>query len=504
MKILLLYPEVMNTFFTFKEVLKFLPQKAYFPPLGLLTVAGMLPAHWTLKLVDMNVTSLTDDEIKSADYVFVSAMVVQRKSVRQVIDRCKELNAKIVAGGPLFTTYYEDYDDVDYLVLGEAEATLPLFLSDVENGCAKHLYLPEDMPDLRLSPTPLWSLINLSDYVTMPIQTSRGCPFDCEFCDVVVLNGHKPRMKSKEQVIKELDILYEKGWRSNIFIVDDNFVGNKQKVKTETLPALISWSNQKKFRFWFNAQVSINLADDEELMHLMHTAGFFKVFVGIETVNEESLSECGKTQNLRRNLVETVKLLHKHGLEVQGGFIVGFDSDPTSIFQEQVDFIQDSGIVTATVSLLGAARGTKLYKRLKAENRLLTEWSGDNTDCSLNFVPRMDFDTLINGYKYILSTINSPKYFYTRLRTFLKEYQLQTSITSARGFPNIVYICRDLIKNIKVIIFLGISNSGRADFWKLYISTLIKHPRSLPVMVNLSIFGFHFNQLTRKLCAQQS
>ncbi len=492
MKILLVYPQYPDTFWSFKHALKIISKKAAYPPLGLLTVAAMLPDDWEKKLVDMNETSLTDEDLKWADYVFISAMVVQKNSVKEVIARGKEFNTKIVVGGPLFTTGYEEFKGVDHFVLGEAEITLPLFLEDLAKGSAQHIYASNERPDITKTPIPLWSLINMKKYASMNIQYSRGCPYNCEFCDIIILNGHKPRTKDKDQVLAELDALYTQGWRSAVFIVDDNFIGNKRKLKTEILPAIIEWMREGKYPFPLFTEASINLADDEELMRLMAEAGFNRVFIGIETPNEESLAECNKFTNKNRDLVASVKKLQNHGFEVQGGFIVGFDSDPLSIFKSQISFIQRSGIVTAMVGLLNAPRGTRLYQRLKKENRLLKGFSGDNMDFSINFIPKMDYETLINGYKHILDTIYSPKQFYERVKIFLKEFKpqkrkggLQVQSCRIRGF-------------IKSMWFLGIREKGRRYYWKFFVSTLLRHPRSFPLSMSLAVYGFHFRKVIEK------
>jgi len=490
-KILFVYPQYPDTFWSFKYALKFVSKKAAFPPLGLLTIAAMLPGEWGKKLVDMNVTRLTDEDIKWADYVFISAMVVQQNSVKEVITRCKKLNTKIVAGGPLFTTGYEEFDGVGHFVLGEAEVTMPPFLEDLEKGCARHIYTSDKRPDIRKTPIPLWSLINMKNYSSMNAQYSRGCPFNCEFCDIIILNGHKPRTKDKEQMLAELEALYQRGWRGGVFIVDDNFIGNKKKLKSEILPAIIEWRRGKKYPFALSTEASINLADDEELMKLMVDAGFSAVFIGIETPNEESLVECNKFTNINRDLVALVKKIQNRGLEVQGGFIVGFDSDPLSIFKNQISFIQKSGIVTAMVGLLNAPPGTRLYQRLKKENRLLEGISGDNTDCSINFIPKMNYETLINGYQHILNTIYSPRHYYERVKTFLREYKPRGEIAGRLQFCHI----RALVKSIW---FLGIREKGRRYYWKLFLSTLLKQPRKFPLSISLSVYGYHFRKVAEK------
>ncbi|MFC2044944.1 B12-binding domain-containing radical SAM protein [Chloroflexota bacterium] len=488
MKILLVYPKYPDTFWSFKHALKFASKKAVSPPLGLLTVAAMLPMDWEKKLVDMNVTELTNDIIRWADYVFISAMTVQKESVKEVITRCTKLGVKIVAGGPLFNTEYKEFQGVHHFVLGEAEATLQPFLEDLDKGLAQHIYDSNEYPDISKTPIPLWSLINMKQYATMNLQYSRGCPYDCEFCDVIILNGHKPRTKSKAQLIKEMDVLYENGWRGSLFIVDDNFIGNKTKLKADILPALIQWRSSKKYPFALYTEASINLADDDELIRLMIAAGFDVVFIGIETPNENSLVECTKTQNQNRDLAASVKKLQKFGLEVQGGFIIGFDSDPESIFHSQIDFIQMSGIVTAMVGLLNAPSGTRLYQRLKGEGRLLNSFNGNNTDFSLNFVPKMGYDRLIQGYKDILKSIYSPKQYYERIKTFLGEYQ------PPRTTPGKIHL-HHIQAFFRAIWFLGICGKGKRYYWKLFTLYSLQSIPKLARFIFLSIYGYHFRKL---------
>ncbi len=337
----------------------------------------------------------------------------------------------------------------------------------------------------------------MKKYSSTSIQYSRGCPYNCEFCDIIILNGNVPRTKSKEQTIAELDALYNRGWRDSIFVVDDNFIGNKRKLKKEILPAIIEWQKERKYPSPLFTEASINLADDEELMELMVEAGFDMVFIGIETTNEESLAECNKNQNRGRDLVASVKKIQNHGFQVQGGFILGFDSDPVSIFKSQINFIQKSGIVTAMVGLLNAPPGTKLYERLKKENRILEGISGDNTDCSMNFIPKMDRETLINGYKDIMATIYSPKEYYKRVKIFLKEYRpkkkkrlSQLQSWHLRAF-------------IRSMWFLGVRDRERVYYWRFFISTLLKRPRHFPLSISLAVYGFHFRQVVSKYSGTQ-
>jgi radical SAM superfamily enzyme YgiQ (UPF0313 family) len=372
---------------------------------------------------------------------------------------------------------------VDHFVLNEAELTLPPFLADLANGCAQRIYATTEFPDIHQTPAPLWHLVDLKNYDTISIQFSRGCPYNCDFCNITALLGHRPRLKTAEQIIAELDDLYALGWRKGVFFVDDNFIGNKKQLKSEVLPALIEW-RKDKVGMPFNTEASINLADDPELMRLMTQAGFDTVFVGIETPNVDSLIECSKTQNKNRDLVESVKRLQRAGLQVQGGFIVGFDSDTSSIFQQQIDFIQKSGIVTAMVGLLQAPPGTNLFERMKQEGRLVNDMSGDNADGSTNIVPKMGIDTLREGYHDILSHIYSPQFYYERVRTFLREYR-PPKVNIHMDIQHILALWRSIYQ-------LGIRGVERMHYWKLFFWTLFRRPRLFPLAITLAIYGFHF------------
>jgi radical SAM superfamily enzyme YgiQ (UPF0313 family) len=494
LNILLVYPQYPDTFWSFKHALKFISKKAAFPPLGLLTVAAILPEKWEKKLVDMNVTTLTDRDLEWADYVFLSAMVAQQDSAREVIDRCKRTGTRIVAGGPFFNPGYEDFgfDDLDHIIFGETEDKLPLFVKDLETDCAKHVYTSEEFPDIAKTPVPLWALIDMKKYQSMTIQYSRGCPFNCEFCDIVILNGHKPRTKDKDQVVAELDALYDRGWRASVFFVDDNFIGNKRKLKLEILPAIVEWMEERNHPFTFFTEASINLADDEELMRMMTAAGFNMVFVGIESPSEDSLVECNKLPNKNRDLLASVKKIQNYGLQVQGGFIVGFDSDPLSIFRSQIDFIQKSGIVTAMVGVLMAPPETRLYKRLKKENRILPKGSGDNTDGSTNFIPKMGRETLTGGYKHIVDTIYAPRQYYERIRIFLNEYR-----PSRKGKFKVSLL--HLIALVRSTWVLGIVERGRIHYWRMVGWTLLRKPKTLPLSITLAVQGFHFRKVAKKI-----
>ncbi len=491
-KTLLVYPRYPETFWSFKYALKFIFKKSTNPPLGLLTVAAMLPDDWEERLIDMNVEKLKDRDIEWADLILISATTIQRKSVKEIIDRCQAKKKRVVAGGPLFTSCYQDYDHVDHLVLNEAEVTLPLFLKDLEKGKPQHLYRTDEWADIKRTPMPKWSLIKMNSYSSMSVQTSRGCPFQCDFCDIWQLYGNQPRVKDASQIIAELENLHAHKWRGTVFFVDDNFIGNKNILKREMLPAITAWMKEHKYPFLFLTQTSVNLADDEELIGLMAQAGFDTVFVGIETPDEISLAECGKRQNTNRDLVASVQKIQRYGLQVQGGFIVGFDSDTITIFERQIRFIQSSGIVTAMVGLLNALHGTTLHQRLKKENRLLEKCTGNNTDCTINFVPKMHIQTLLDGYKRIIKTIYSPDFFYARVKNFLKTYK-QPKIRKAR------LRWHEIKAFIMSIFVLGVKEKERFHYWHLFLWSLSHRPSLAPHAVTFAIYGFHFRKVFEKI-----
>ncbi|MCE0483202.1 MAG: DUF4070 domain-containing protein [Methylacidiphilales bacterium] len=490
MNILLVYPRIPETFWSFKHALKFIGKHAAFPPLGLLTVASLLPEAWPKRLVDMNIEGLKERDLKWADYVFLSGMTVQRESAREVIARCNAAGVPVVAGGPLFTTERENFSGVTHFVLNEAEITLPRFLDDLAHGVPKPIYESAEFADVTKTPAPLWKLAKVRKYATMSLQYSRGCPFQCEFCNVTALFGHRPRVKTSQQVLAELDRLHELGWQGKVFFVDDNLIGNKSQLVKDLLPPLIDWQNRTG-RMPFLTQASINLSDNPDLMDMMREAGFDSVFIGIETPSETSLAECHKKQNTRRDLIADIKKIQRAGLEVQAGFIVGFDSDTPAIFQRQIDFIQKSGIVVAMVGLLQAIQGTELYDRMKNAGRLRGDTSGDNVDGTTNIVPLMDEKMLAAGYQKILDAIYSPKNYYARLKTFLSEYRrpkVQESLSLRR-----------LGAFVRSILTIGILGRERLHYWKLLIWTLFVRPTLLPHTVCLAIYGVHF----RRVCAPQ-
>jgi radical SAM superfamily enzyme YgiQ (UPF0313 family) len=479
---LLIYPRFPDTFWGFKHSLKVIRKKAGSPPLGLLTVAGMLPEDWKLLMVDLNVSDVTDDDLVWADVALVSAMVLQRDSATEVIARCKARDVTVIAGGPLFSSEHDDFTDVDHFVLGEAEVTLPPFLKDLGHGKARRVYESHEWADLKDTPVPRWDLVHPRHYSSRNIQYSRGCPHDCDFCSVTQLFGHKPRTKSTAQLIAELDSLYNLGWRETVGFVDDNLIGNRKRLAGELLPAIIKWREDKQ-GMSFTAQVTMNLADDEELMKLMVRAGFNTVFVGIESVNEASLAECNKRQNEQRDLLADVRRMQKAGMQVQGGFIVGFDNDAPGVFDRMSAFIQESGIAMAMVGMLQAPAGTRLYSRMRDEGRIRSVMSGDNTGGTTNIVPAMGVETLEQGYRDMMTRLYSPDNYYKRVRTFLRNYRPSRSRSRLRGWHVLAFL--------RSLYFLGIVGKERFRYQGLLVWTLFRNPRAFPTAIVLAISGYH-------------
>ncbi len=496
MKILLVYPEHPDALYSYKEASSFFGAISALPPVGLLTVAAMLPHEWEKVAVDMNINELKDETIKWADYVFISGLtMLQRDPSKKLINRCKQFGIKTVAGGPLFSTEYENFKEVDYLVLNEAEVTLPVFLEDLEKGNPKHTYFARERADIHTTPNPLWELIDMRDYLHLSIQYSRGCPYDCEFCDITAVLGRKPRTKSKEQIISELDKMYDLGWRGLIFLVDDNFIGNTVKLKNEILPAIIKWREERRNPIRFVTQASINLVDDKALMNLMANAGFNNVFIGIETPNIESLIECGKKQNLNRDIVASVKTIHENGIMVFGTFVLGFDSDTPSVFEEMIQLIQESGIIVAQVAILTPLKGTRLYDRLKAEGRLLKEDPvviSLDADPTQNFITKMDKTELLEGFCEVVNTVYSPKVFYDRIKIFLENYKPVSEDSE------IDYI-KVLIVFTRIIIYIGILGQERFYFWKSVLWCLFNKPKHVPAIFFFSILDLNWRNIYSKM-----
>lgn len=492
LRALLVYPELPPTYWSMKYALPFIGKKAAQPPLGLLTVAAMLPSDWEVTLVDMNVERLSESALAAADVVLTSSMLVQKESLTRVIRRCKEQGKTVVAGGPYPTSCHEHIPGVDHFVLNEAETTLPAFLEDFARGKAVRVYADPGRPDIARTPPPRFDLLRRKKYSTMALQYSRGCPHSCEFCDIVELFGHRPRTKDPAQFLKELDLLYEEGWRGSLFVVDDNFIGNVKEVKA-LLPQVAAWQEKKDYPFNLFTEATLHLAEDDALMDQMVRAGFNMVFLGIETPDRCTLESAGKRQNLRSDMLSSVRRIQAKGMEVSAGFILGFDTDPEDIFDRQIRFIQESGIPTAMVSLLTALPRTKLHQRLQKEGRLRGEAGGGNNthDLRLTFVPRMEARKLLEGYRRVLSEIYEPRRYFDRCLDLLKS--LKTHRTSHRRITTTEL--RAFVHSLVRQTFSTYSFS----YWRFLLRGALAKPRMLAETVTMAVKGHHFFRMTKNL-----
>ncbi len=489
--ILLVYPSIPTTYWSYKYALPFVRRRAVMPPLGLLTVAALLPPEFRVRLVDTNVTPLRAEEVDWADLVFVSAMIVQKQSFEEVVRLCRERGRTVVAGGPYPSSSHELIRGVDHFVLDEAELTLPPFLRDLEQGSPKHLYRSAEKPDITLTPVPRFELVDTSLYETMPVQYSRGCPFECEFCDIIEMFGRKPRTKAPGQFLREVEAVYATGFRGSLFIVDDNFVGNKLRARG-MLRELVAWQREHGYPFSLATEASITLAHDEELLELMAEAGFAMVFVGIETPDAQALARSGKTQNLREDILASVARIQEHGLEVTGGFIVGFDGESDDIFARQLRFIQTAGIPTAMVGLLMALPNTRLARRLAAEGRLLEDCQGNNTHhLRLNYVPQMPAARLLEGYKGLLAEIYSPRGYFRRCRTLLARLPRRPRVPGGLRPGDTAAFFRSLLRQ-------GFSGYG-LHYLGLLLGTALTRPARFPMAVTLAVRGHHYFRITREI-----
>ncbi len=489
-QVLLLYPEIPATYWSLKNSLSFINKKASIPPLGILTVAAMFPANYDLTLIDMNVTTLTEEDIIKADIVFISAMIIQKNSFEQITALCKKHNRKVVAGGPYPSSSYQSIQDIDHFILNECEDIFSEFIHDYEKDQLKKIYTTTEKPDINCTPIPRFDLLNMNDYSVMALQFSRGCHFNCEFCDIIEMFGRKPRTKQSANFIRELDAVYKSGFRGSIFIVDDNFIGNKKRVK-ELLTAIIDWQKEKHYPFTFFTEASINLADDEGLLDLMVKSAFDMVFIGIETPDEETLLSVKKNQNMKLNLLEAVHQIQKKGIEVSGGFIVGFDTDKNEVFDNQIQFIKEASIPMAMVGLLEALPNTQLYRRLKRENRLLSDSSGNNThNLRLNYLPKMDTDTLMKGYKKIISNIYKPKNYFDRCYLLLKRMPANSLQFGLKP------------EHIKAL-FMSLSKQTFSSYGLQYLKFLFKilftGINHFPKAISFAVKGYHFFKITNDI-----
>ena len=494
-KILLVYPEIpKNTYWSYHFALNFINKKSAMPPLGLITVASLLSDQFDFRLVDMNIEPLSDECVQWADLIMVSVMIVQKPSFQQVLDVAKRLGKPVMAGGPYVTSSQKEMENADHLVLGEMEGMAQEIGADIASGELKKTYQSKGMPDISQPSIPRFDLLNWKAYGSMSVQYSRGCPFQCEFCDIWKVYGNRPRLKSTDAFLAELDALYALGYRGGVFLVDDNFIGNKKRVRTELLPGLISWQKERGFPFSFFTEASINLADDESLLDLMKEARFNQVFIGIETPEKASLEETGKTQNLKNDLLESVKRIQKKGIEVMAGFIVGFDSDPEDVFDRQLTFIQEAAIPQAMVGLLTALPGTDLYHRLEREKRILFLPDGNNTHhLSTNFKTVMDEEILRKGYRRLLSELYGKGLtnYFKRCETLMSRLGertlFQRNITHKEIWMLVKSLCRQPF------------TAYGWRYLRFIFKNLFLQPDIFGEVVRYAIIGHHFHTITREM-----
>jgi radical SAM superfamily enzyme YgiQ (UPF0313 family) len=489
MNVLLVYPRFPDTYWSFRYALSFQGKRAAQPPLGLMTIAALLPASWNKRLIDTNVERLKESDLAWANVVLLSGMLVQQHDLIAVVRRCRTLGLRTIVGGPIASSVPPAALEADCVVIGEAEELIVELARDLEADSVRPVYQADGYSSMERSPSPDLSLIRMNRYSTMTVQYSRGCPFNCEFCDIIEIYGRRPRTKSVAQVLAEFDQLYAAGWRGPVFIVDDNFIGNKVRVR-RLLVAMAEWGKAHGYPFRFITEASLNLADDRELLQSMKNAGFTSVFVGIETPDEPSLIATQKLQNTRRNLLDSVALIQRHGIEVMGGFILGFDTDREDIFDRLVDFIEKAAIPVAMVGLLQAIPGTQLFRRLSREGRILHNGDGNNTGCELNYLPRMNAERLVAGYRSVLRRIYACDAYYERVREYLSRcrprYRPQIS------FGNIRALCLSILRQ-------GIRGKARASYWRFLFSAATRHRHSFGAAMTLAVMGYHFQIMTERL-----
>jgi len=486
MRVLLLYPLFPQSFWSFEKALALKGKKALLPPLGLITVAAILPQKWEFKLVDRNVREVTEAEWEWAELVILSGMIVQKRDLLAQIQEAKKRGKLVAVGGPYPTALPHEVESADFLILDEGEITLPMFVEAISRGETRGVFRANEKPDITITPIPRFDLLELEVYDNMSVQFSRGCPFQCEFCDIIVLYGRKPRTKTPAQLISELETLYQLGWRRSIFMVDDNFIGNKRNVKL-LLKELKVWMVEKNYPFNFSTEASVDLAADPELMELMTGCNFNKVFLGIETPDEESLSLTKKFQNTRDSLRESVDAITRAGLEVRAGFIIGFDGEKTGAGDRIVQFVEDTAIPLAMFSMLQALPNTELWHRLKKEERLLNLEGCGNQTALMNFIPTRPIEEIAKEYVTAFWQLYDPQIYLDRtFRYFQKlgnpQKKLKSFKVNLRDIPALLILCWRQ----------GILRKTRGKFW-VYLFNILRHQ---PTQINsyLTACGFieHF------------
>ena len=498
MNVLLCYPIFPTSFWSFEKAVQGIGKKAFMPPLCLITVAALMPKEWDYRLKDRNIEEVSEEDWDWADLVMFSGMIAQKEDYLGQIREAKRRGKTVLVGGPYATSLPNDFIDAgaDYLVLDEGEYTIPLFLEAFNDGAKTGIYRSKDKPDVSLSPVPRFDLLDMDAYFLMSIQYSRGCPFQCEFCDIIILYGRKPRTKTADQIKLELDTLLELGWSGGIFFVDDNFIGNKRTVKP-FLKEVIDWQTKNGYPFSFTTEASIDMAGDDELLELMALSKFSTVFIGIETPDTDSLSLTMKHQNNRKPMEESLEKIARAGLRIMAGFIIGFDNEKTGAGHRVYDFATANSIPGVTFSMLQALPGTALWDRLKAEGRLMDDANLTQTTL-LNFVPTRPIEEIAEEYVEAFWKLYEPKNYMKRVF----DHFMMVGTAKVHSDP----VLRKKLANkhktdfdwngakflMKIIWRQGILRNTRVVFWK-YLAKLWKHNRGgIPNFLSFSIFIEHF------------
>jgi radical SAM superfamily enzyme YgiQ (UPF0313 family) len=482
------------SFWNFVDVCKIVGAKYQAAPLGLMTVAALLPKEWDLKLIDTNVEPLLEEHFEWADVVCTGGMLPQQIAILDIIKLSHQKHLPVIVGGPDPTSQPHLYQSADYLVLGEGEITIPMLLNDLEKGVESGEYVSSDFADMTKAVVPRFDLIKFNNYIHLNIQFTRGCPFNCEYCDIIELYGRKPRSKTPEQIIIELQTLYDLNYRGHIDIVDDNFIGNKKYIK-KTLPVIKEWSEKNNYPFYYGIETSINLADDDELLQMMKEVDFRMVFIGIESPEDEVLEKANKKINMHRSVVEATRKISSYGMIVNAGFIIGFDNESDQTVNKMNECIQESGICVAMFGLMYALPNTQLTKRLKLEGRLFNEFSIftdnetqiDQASSGLNFItvrPRID---ILRDFVDVLKYIYKPEHYYERIIRTCLIIKIDNKYK-----PNFVKIVKNLRSFARIVSQVGFNRITGKLFWKMFFTVLFKNPKAIEWAVSLTAMFIHF------------
>jgi radical SAM superfamily enzyme YgiQ (UPF0313 family) len=503
-RVLLIYPRfVAETFWNFAEACELMGARYPTAPLGLITVAAMLPSHWEVRLVDRNTQNLTDSDLAWADMVMTGGMLPQQADTLALIELCRRFDVPIVIGGPDATSSPHIYKQADIRVLGEAEGAIHEFISAWDAGKRDGTFsAPKFQVDVTTSPTPRFDLLKLENYLYIGVQYSRGCPFTCEFCDIIELYGRLPRTKTTPQILAELDRLYALGYRGHLDFVDDNLIGNKKALK-QFLPRLKEWQQKHDYPFELSTEASVNLADDDELLNMMRDANFFALFIGIESPDQETLAAMSKKQNTRRNLVESIYKIYRAGMFVTAGFIVGFDSEKADVGDSMARFIERSGIPVAMVGLLYALPNTQLTRRLAQEGRLhvnhdvAATTGGDQCSTGLNFDTLRPLRAVLEDYKRVLELVYEPAAYASRLRQLASLLDRSASHRSVptgdlRGSVGAMELVHRIVSALP---------ETRELFWQVFVTCARENPNATRIIVGLMALYLHLGPFSRRVIA---